>query len=229
VTREAPSIAHALAAVMAQVREVRKTETNSQQGFKFRGIDAVVNAVGPALRDHGVIVVPDVLANEHGTVEVGRNRTPMGHVKVHVRYSFYGPAGDSIQCSVVAESMDSGDKATAKAMSVAFRTALLQALCLPTDEPDPDSQVYERSPGRSYDEDARVPEQRPADPAVAIRQQIGRWAEGHGYTPDDAAARFAQEHDGQVLWHESNPSVLNAFFAAWQKEHQTRTAEGATA
>ena len=41
--------------------------------------------------------------------------------------------------------MDSGDKATAKAMSVAFRTALLQALALPTDEPDPDSQSYERS------------------------------------------------------------------------------------
>lgn len=41
--------------------------------------------------------------------------------------------------------MDSGDKATAKAMSVAFRTALLQALCLPTDEIDPDAESYERS------------------------------------------------------------------------------------
>ena len=43
------------------------------------------------------------------------------------------------------EVVDSGDKATAKAMSVAFRTALLQALCLPTDEPDPDASSYERS------------------------------------------------------------------------------------
>jgi hypothetical protein len=42
--------------------------------------------------------------------------------------------------------MDSGDKATAKAMSVAMRTALLQALCLPTDEPDPDATSYERAP-----------------------------------------------------------------------------------
>ena len=41
--------------------------------------------------------------------------------------------------------MDAGDKATAKAMSVAFRTALLQSLCLPTDDIDPDAQSYERS------------------------------------------------------------------------------------
>jgi hypothetical protein len=45
--------------------------------------------------------------------------------------------------------MDSGDKATAKAMSVAYRTALLQVLCLPTDEPDPDSHTYERAPVES--------------------------------------------------------------------------------
>jgi hypothetical protein len=69
----------------------------------------------------------------------------MGHVKVKVTYTFIGQAGDAISATVVGEAMDAGDKATAKAMSVAFRTALLQALCLPTDEPDPDSNSYERS------------------------------------------------------------------------------------
>jgi len=140
-------IVRVLAAVMGDARVVHKGDTNTAQGFKFRGVDAVVNAVGPALRTHGVIVVPDVESVDYGTVEVGRNRTPMGHVRVKVRYTFHGPAGDSISCSVVAESMDSGDKATPKAMSVALRTALIQALCLPTDEPDPDSQSYERSEG----------------------------------------------------------------------------------
>ena len=69
----------------------------------------------------------------------------MGHVKVKVSYTFIGAGGDAIKATVVGEAMDSGDKATAKAMSVAFRTALLQTLSLPTDEPDPDSQSYERS------------------------------------------------------------------------------------
>ena len=49
---------------------------------------------------------------------------------------------------VAAEAWDSGDKAAPKAMSVAFRTALLQALALPTDDPDPDSQSYERDNDR---------------------------------------------------------------------------------
>jgi hypothetical protein len=51
---------------------------------------------------------------------------------------------------VLGEAMDSGDKAVAKAMSVAFRIALLQALALPTDEPDPDSYSYERSEAKPH-------------------------------------------------------------------------------
>lgn len=139
------SIYEALSAVMADVQAVAKTDRNDHQKFNFRGIDAVVNAVGPALRKHKVIVVPDVREHKFGTVEVGQKRTPMGHCVVHVAYVFYGPDGDSVECSVVAEAMDSGDKAYPKAMSVAFRTALLQALTLPTDEPDPDASSYERA------------------------------------------------------------------------------------
>ena len=58
----------------------------------------------------------------------------MGHVTVVVAYTFTAPDGSSIVTSAAGEAMDSGDKATPKAMSVAYRTALLQALCLPTDE-----------------------------------------------------------------------------------------------
>ena len=138
-------IAQALNEVMKEVGAVKKNDRNSSQGFNFRGIDAVVNAVSPALQKHGVIVVPSVEDYEYHSVEIGKNRTVMGHVKVKVTYTFIGAGGDAIKATVVGEAMDSGDKATAKAMSVAFRTALLQTLSLPTDEPDPDSQSYERS------------------------------------------------------------------------------------
>ena len=135
----------ALSAVMADVGAVKKGDFNEGQRFNFRGIDSVVNAVSPALRKHGVIVTPTVQSVDYSTVEVGRNRTPMGHVRVVVEYTFTHDSGGAITATVPGEAMDSGDKATAKAMSVAFRTALLQALCLPTDEPDPDSQSYERA------------------------------------------------------------------------------------
>lgn len=138
-------IQEALAKVMASVSSVKKSDRNTAQNFNFRGIDAVLNAVAPALREHGVVVIPTVMNHEYATVEVGQRRTLMAHVLLTVKYTFIGQAGDTLECVVLGEAMDSGDKAVAKAMSVAFRIALLQALALPTDEPDPDSYSYERS------------------------------------------------------------------------------------
>jgi len=130
---------------MEDAGAVRKTERNNHQNFNFRGIDSVVNAVSPALRKHGVIVVPSINECIYETVNIGQNRTQMAHVRVNVTYTFHAPDGSNIAATVSAESMDSGDKATAKAMSVAFRTALLQTLCLPTDDTDPDADTYVRS------------------------------------------------------------------------------------
>lgn len=135
-----------LSAVMADIGAVAKQERNTHQNFNFRGIDAVVNAASPAFRQHGIVVVPTLNNVDYETVEVGQNRSRMASVRVNVTYRFYASDGSSVAATVVAESMDSGDKATAKAMSVAFRIALLQTLCLPTDDIDPDAQTYERSP-----------------------------------------------------------------------------------
>lgn len=132
-----------LSKVSSDVGAVRKRERNSQQNFNFRGIDAVVNAVHPALSKHGVVVVPKLLDKELRESRTARGNT-MVNVYLTVEYTFYGPEGDCVQAVIAAESFDSGDKATAKAMSVALRTALLQTLMLPTDEPDPDHSTYER-------------------------------------------------------------------------------------
>jgi hypothetical protein len=144
-------IHEALSAVMDDVRSVGKTERNTHQNYNFRGIDAVVNAVGPALRTHKIVVVPRVLSIDGENVSVGRNNTPMRSVTVTVEYVFWGPEGDSISAISVGEAMDSGDKAVPKAMSVALRTCLLQALMLPTDEPDPDSFSYDRTESAKFD------------------------------------------------------------------------------
>jgi hypothetical protein len=138
-------IHQALADVMEDVRVVHKGERNSQQGYIFRGIDAVINAVGPVLRKHGVVPMPMLEAATYRDVQTNTGK-PSREVTVKVRYRFYGPAGDFLDAIVPGESMDFGDKGTAKAMSVAMRIALLQALALPTDDPDPDTQSYERAP-----------------------------------------------------------------------------------
>lgn len=138
-----PSVVQALAAVMADVQAVRKSQRNADQGYVFRGIDGVMNAVGPALRKHGVVILPVVEQVEHRDVQTSRGK-PARECTVRVRYVVHGPAGDTVEGVAAGEAMDWGDKGTPKALSVAFRTFLLQALCIPTDEPDPDGQAYER-------------------------------------------------------------------------------------
>jgi len=137
------TVHQALSKVMGDVQAVRKDSKNQAQKFLFRGIDAVMNAVGPALRKHGVTILPEDVEvhRSNGTTASGKQTA---EVVVKVTYRIYGPAGDSIHGKVAAEAMDFGDKAIAKAMSVAYRTFLLQALTIPTDEPDPDSESYER-------------------------------------------------------------------------------------
>jgi hypothetical protein len=134
----------ALADVMGDVQSVSKSGRNDSQGFNFRGIDAVVNAVGPALRKHRVIVLPRVLSSTYETFTT-RNGALMHGCVLEVEFTFVGPDGSTLSCSTMGESADSGDKASAKAHSVAFRTALLQTLAIPTDEPDPDSHTFERA------------------------------------------------------------------------------------
>lgn len=182
------TVVQAMSAAMVEVGAVGKDGINQQQNFKFRGIDATVNAVSPALRKHGVIVVPELREISRSTVEVGKQRTLMGHVAVTVAYTFHGPAGDSITAVVPGESMDSGDKATAKAMSVAFRIALLQALCLPTDEADPDHQTYERS----------APDQDTVERGRLL-DQISQVCAAAAIPKARISEIFAQDHEGRNI------------------------------
>lgn len=141
---DVPSIAVALNAAKSDVGAVGKDGVNKQQSYNFRGVDAVVNAAAPALNKHGVIVRPRLLSHTSEQYET-RNGAKMRSLTGEVEYTFTGPAGDSLTCTVLAESSDSGDKAAPKMMSVAYRIALLQVLNLPTDDPDPDATSHERA------------------------------------------------------------------------------------
>lgn len=199
IAAEKPTVYEALSRVMAAVQAVGKGDRNKEQGYDFRGIDAVVNAVGPKLREHGVLVVPEVLESSWRDVRTSRDK-PARECTVKVRYRFYGPAGDYVEAVTPGESMDFGDKGAAKAMSVAFRIALLQALCIPTHDPDPDSHSYERE----YD-------QGPSPLATTLFERITQ-------------ARTQDEL--RELWHEVNQGGANGSVsgpeAAQLKSHINR-------
>lgn len=138
-------VAVAWARVMRDVHGIGKNSLYNQSGtrYNFRGVDAVVNAFGPACRRHGVIVIPHRVTPAHAPA-VSKGGSAMRETTTVVRWHIVGPKGDHLEGESEGESLDTGDKGTAKAQSVALRMFLLAAGLVPTDEKDPDAQHVER-------------------------------------------------------------------------------------
>lgn len=146
MTAAQPTVFQAMQAVMAEVTSVEKGDRfdGGDRGakFNFRGVDRTVKALSAAIRKNKVLVIPEKTALTWQPVTTS-NGKQAGRSEVIVTYRIYGPAGDSIPMEVPGEAFDNGDKSASKAMSVAWRTGLLQAFFLPTGDPDPDMDQYE--------------------------------------------------------------------------------------
>ena len=137
------NIFETISAVMADIGAVGKTSKNTQQGFMFRGIDAVMNAINPALIKNKCFVVPEILEQTREERQSSKGGNLIYSI-CRVRYTFYAEDGSNVSAIVIGEGMDSGDKATNKAMSIAFKYACFQVFCIPTEEMvDPDAECHE--------------------------------------------------------------------------------------
>lgn len=135
-----PMIYDAICGVMEDVGIVGKNDYNSQQKFKYRGIDAVMNALNPAMIKHRIFCVPEVMEQSREERE-SKNGSNLIYSICKIKYHFYASDGSQVEVVVIGEGMDSGDKATNKAMSVAFKYACFQTFCIPTEDmmDDPDA------------------------------------------------------------------------------------------
>lgn len=138
-------IYQAMAEILAEIPSIGKDNKNKEQGFKYRGIDDVYNALHPLLAKHKVFMAPTVLsrASEDRTTAKGG---AMQCVTLSVEYRFFHADGSSISCTVMGEGRDTSDKATNKAMASAHKYALLQTFCIPTEDigqDDPDAETPE--------------------------------------------------------------------------------------
>jgi hypothetical protein len=148
------NIYQAMAEVMRDVEAIGKDKQNRQQGFKFRGIDDVYNAVHPIFAKHGVFTVPTVLS-ERTEERQTRSGGNLIYRILTMKYTFFASDGSSVEAVVIGEGMDSGDKGANKGMAVAHKYALLQTLCIPTEDMiDPDSEVHEPSTRKAIMTDA---------------------------------------------------------------------------
>lgn len=126
-------IHEAICATMNDVGAVTKGDFNTYDKYKFRGIDAVMNALNPAMRKNGIFVVPEVLEH-HQDERQSQKGGLMIYTTCKVKYTFYAKDGSSLDAVVVGEAMDRSDKSTNKAMSAAFKYACFQTFCIPTEE-----------------------------------------------------------------------------------------------
>lgn len=140
------NIYEAIADIMKEGCAVQKNKRNTQQGFQYRGIDDVMNTFQPLMAERGIFLVPEVLeaSREERQSTKGGN---LIYSVLKIRYTFYASDGSSVSATVIGEGMDSGDKASNKAMAVAMKYAMFQTFCIPTEEmQDPDAESHDVKP-----------------------------------------------------------------------------------
>ena len=163
----------AIAATMSDIGAIGKNSKNLQQGFMFRGIDAVMNALQPAMVKNGIFVTPEVLEQTREERTTNKGATLLYSI-CKIKYTFYAKDGSNVSAVVIGEGMDSGDKATNKAMSIAFKYACFQVFCIPTEEmKDPDEESHELAPTNGAPKPAEPNAEQPSEsPKLASDKQI---------------------------------------------------------
>lgn len=121
-------------------------DRTAQQGasFKFRGIDDVYNAISPLLAEAGLCILPRMISR-HCDERQSTAGKALFYVTVEAEFDLVS-AEDGTRHTIrtFGEAMDSGDKATNKAMSAAYKYACFQAFAIPTEgDNDPDAHVHE--------------------------------------------------------------------------------------
>ncbi len=165
------NIHQALSEAKTRIGTIGKEDKNVDLGYAFRGIDAIVNVVGPIFADLGIIVAPihrlissdEVIAKSGAkgfrvilettwTFSIHNDRVVDGPARNEpARSEIVFPETSAITAQTLGESIDYSDKAINQAQTQSFKNALAQVLTIPTGEPDPDSVtpevVQEQSPG----------------------------------------------------------------------------------
>lgn len=141
----APNVIAALADVIDSLPSIgRDGRASAQQGgYAYRGIEQITKAVAPLFAKHGIVFIPQVLSVEIRDLTV--NSKPWTDTILTVRYRICGPGGpeDYVEATVVGIGRDNADKGANKALTQAFKYALIQTLCIADSKDDNDGHADE--------------------------------------------------------------------------------------
>ncbi len=133
---ESPAVYTAIFNVMNELDAISKGRRNQQQGYAFRGIEDIYNSLHPLCAKHELVTFPRVISRDEQIYE-NKNGTRMIRVVMAIEYNFVGRDGSVHTCGpIYSEAMDSSDKASNKALSVAHKYAMIQTFMIPTEDLD---------------------------------------------------------------------------------------------
>jgi len=189
---------------------ISKARKNTQQGYNFRGIDDVLNALSTALVEAGLVILPRCVER----VVVERETKSGGalfNVTCHVEFDLVSTEdGSKHTVSTYGEAMDSADKATNKAMSAAYKYLALLVFCIPTEAtPETDADFS------THDVQSR---KQPTEPDMSPKARAGRIAAGvvDGDAEGAAAAMAGwDEATLNAVWELIDVKTQTKLTAAW--------------
>ena len=157
------AISEVMQAVASQ--GIAKTRRNQQQGYDFRGIDDVYDSLAPIIAKAGLCVIPRMTERTSSERETAKGGV-LFYVVVRAEFDFVSCRDGSIHTAVTyGEAMDSGDKATNKAMSAAYKYACFQTFCIPI-KGDNDADGSSPQPGKR-----RQSSEKPSAPGLINEDQ----------------------------------------------------------
>lgn len=160
--------------VAQEIGAIAKSRKNEQQGYKFRGIDDVLNAVHGPLCKHGITPtseVADILREERTSSKGGL----LIYTRLTLKVTWHAPDGSTVSTTTAGEAMDSADKSTNKAMSAALKYAYFQTFSIPLEEEDADQVTPEPAP------------KAPPKPAAALYRPLAKQLQAMGATSPEHA------------------------------------------
>jgi hypothetical protein len=128
-----PTIYQAINSIMQDIEAIGKNKKNAQQGYSFRGIDDMYNALQPLFKKHAVFITSNVLESKREE-RLTKSGGALIYTIAKCQFKFFTIDGSFIESVLEGEAMDSGDKSTNKAMSTALKYALMQMFLIPTEE-----------------------------------------------------------------------------------------------
>jgi hypothetical protein len=188
-----PDVYKTIAAVAADLAKdgISKSRKNTTQGYAFRGIDEVLNALAPVLTKHGLVILPRILSRECTERET-KNGGTLFSVVVEAAFDFVAASDGSLHTvRTYGEAMDSADKATNKAMSAAYKYAAFQAFCIPTEgDNDADATTHEPAPGTAR---PAAPQAQRATISDAQQKRFFAIAREHGWSNGEVQSMLKRE------------------------------------